>query len=114
MLTFVESTGFTAAWAVYAEPEELHSLMESLAEHPGRGARIPGCPLLRKLRFPSKALGRGTQGGLRVIYMHTPAAYRIDLLTVYPKTTKDDLSPRDLQALCQRARAVRRTIKDQP
>jgi hypothetical protein len=114
MLTLVESTGFTAAWAAYAEPEELHSLMESLAEHPGRGARIPGCPLLRKLRFPSKALGRGTQGGLRVIYMHTPAAYRIDLLTVYPKTTKDDLSPRDLQALCQRARAVRRTIKDQP
>jgi hypothetical protein len=114
MLTFVESTGFTAAWAAYAEPEELHSLMESLAEHPGRGARIPGCPLLRKLRFPSKALGRGTQGGLRVIYMHTPAAYRIDLLTVYPKTTKDDLSPRDLRALCQRARAVRRTIKDQP
>jgi hypothetical protein len=114
MLTFVESTGFTAAWAAYAEPEELHSLMESLAEHPGRGARIPGCPLLRKLRFPSKALGMGTQGGLRVIYMHTPAAYRIDLLTVYPKTTKDDLSPRDLQALCQRARAVRRTIKDQP
>jgi hypothetical protein len=114
MLTFVESTGFTAAWAAYAEPEELHSLMESLAEHPGRGARIPGCPLPRKLRFPSKALGRGTQGGLRVIYMHTPAAYRIDLLTVYPKTTKDDLSPRDLQALCQRARAVRRTIKDQP
>jgi hypothetical protein len=114
MLTFVESTGFTAAWAAYAEPEELHSLMESLAEHPGRGARIPGCPLLRKLRFPSKALGRGTQGGLRVIYMHTPAANRIDLLTVYPKTMKDDLSPRDIQALCQRARAVRRTIKDQP
>lgn len=114
MLTFVESTGFTAAWAAYAEPEELHSLMESLAEHPGRGARIPGCALLRKLRCPSKALGRGTQGGLRVIYMHTPAAYRIDLLTVYPKTMKDDLSPRDLQALCQRARAVRRTIKEQP
>jgi hypothetical protein len=114
MLTFVESIAFTAAWAAYAEPEELHALMESLAEHPGRGARIPGCPLLRKLRFPSKTLGRGTQGGLRVIYMHTPAAHRIDLLTAYPKTMKDDLSPRDLQALCQRARAVRCTIKDQP
>jgi hypothetical protein len=114
MLTFVESIAFTAAWAAYAEPEELHALMESLAEHPGRGARIPGCPLLRKLRVASKALGRGSQGGLRVIYMHTPAAHRIDLLNVYPKTMRDDLSPRDLQALCQRARAVRRTIKDQP
>ena len=114
MLTFVESIAFTAAWAAYAEPEELHALMESLAEHPGRGARIPGCPLLRKLRVASKALGRGSQGGLRVIYMHTPIAHRIDLLTVYPKTMKDDLSPRDLQALCQRARAVRRTIKDRP
>jgi hypothetical protein len=114
MLTFVESTGFTAAWAAYAEPEELHALMESLAEHPGRGARIPGCPLLRKLRVASKALGRGSQGGLRVIYMHTPAAHRIDLLAAYPKTMKDDLSPRDLQSLCHRARAVRRTIKEQP
>lgn len=114
MLTFVESTGFTAAWAAYAEPEELHALMESLAEHPGRGARIPGCPMLRKLRVASKALGRGSQGGIRVIYMHTPTAHRIDLLAAYPKTMKDDLSPRDLQALCHRARAVRRTIKEQP
>jgi len=114
MLTFFESTAFTAAWAAYAEPEELHALMESLAEHPGRGARIPGCPLLRKLRVASKALGRGSQGGLRVIYMHTPSAHRIDLLAAYPKTMKDDLSPRDLQALCQRARAVRRTNKEHP
>ena len=114
MLTFVESIAFTAAWAAYAEPEELHALMESLAEHPGRGARIPGCPMLRKLRVASKALGRGSQGGLRVIYMYTPTAHRIDLLAAYPKIMKDDLSPRDLQALCQRARAVRRTIKEQP
>jgi hypothetical protein len=46
--------------------------------------------------------------------MHTPAAHRIDLLAAYPKTMKDDLSPRDLQSLCHRARAVRRTIKEQP
>ena len=114
MLTFVESTGFAAAWAAYAEPEELHALMESLAEHPGRGARIPGCPLLRKLRFPSKVLGRGARGGLRVIYMHTPTAHRIDLLAAYPKTMKDDLSPRDLQALCWQARAARHAIKENP
>jgi hypothetical protein len=46
-------------------------------------------------------------GGVRVIYLHTPEASRIDLITVYGKDEKDDLSKAELDMLCLLARAIR-------
>ena len=47
------------------------------------------------------------RGGLRVIYLHTPEASRVDLITVYGKDEADDLSKDELKALCGRARLLR-------
>lgn len=107
MITFVESPAFTSAWAAHCDDRDLRMLQEFLAANPAAGKPIPGCPILRKLRFRSRALGTGTRGGMRVIYLHTPAAARIDLLLAYPKGRKSDLTHAELVALCARARRLR-------
>ena len=66
-----------------------------------------------RLRNPEKApLGRrhareGRRGGLRIIYLHTPEAGRIDLITVYAKDEADDLSKEEVKELCELARILR-------
>jgi hypothetical protein len=42
-----------------------------------------------------------------VIYVHTPDAGRIDLITVYGKDEADDLSPDQLKRLCGLAQLLR-------
>jgi hypothetical protein len=42
--------------------------------------------------------------------MYTPQAARVDLITVYSKDEKDDLSPQELKLLCQLARSMRNEI----
>ena len=114
MMTFVESPAFTSAWEACCDDHDLRMLHASLAARPTAGAPIPGCPALRKLRFRSTALGTGTQGGMRIIYMHTPKAARIDLLLAYPKGRKADLTRAELAALCTRARQLRRILRGTP
>ena len=63
--------------------------------------------MLRKLRFGDPTRGRGKRGGLRVVYLHTPQAARVDLITVYGKEEQDDLSKDELGTLCELARSLR-------
>jgi hypothetical protein len=74
-------------------------LQTVLLESPDAGRPIPGCGILRKLRFADPSRGKGKRGGLRVIYLHTPEAATVDLLTVYGKDEADDLSKAELKAL---------------
>jgi hypothetical protein len=84
-LTFVETRLFTARWHKRQDDEALRALQNMLLERPDCGTAIPGCGILRKVRFGDEGRGKGKRGGLRVIYVHTPRAARIDLLTVYGK-----------------------------
>jgi hypothetical protein len=43
-----------------------------------------------------------------VLYVHTPEGGRIDLVTVYGKDERDDLSASELREFCAAARALRR------
>ena len=82
-----------------------------LLEMPTAGTPIPGCSVLRNLRFADLSRGKGKRGGLRVIYLHTPEAATVDLLTVYGKDEKDDLGAAELKLLCEAARARRKQLQ---
>lgn len=106
-LTFVESRVFSARWHRRQSDESLRALQNVLLSNPSKGDPIPGCPLLRKLRFGDESRGKGTRGGVRVIYLHTPRANQIDLVAVYGKDERDDLSKADLKVLCVMANELR-------
>jgi mRNA-degrading endonuclease RelE of RelBE toxin-antitoxin system len=107
-LTFVETLLFTARWDRRLADEDLRRLQNWLMEDPLRGDPIPGCGLLRKIRFADRSRGLGKRGGVRVLYVFTPEASRIDLVTVYGKDEKDNLSARELREFCAAARVLRR------
>jgi hypothetical protein len=109
-LTFVETGAFTARWKRRLDDQALRALQLALLDNVFAGDPIPGCGLLRKVRLADPSRGKGKRGGLRIIYMHTPEAARVDLLTVYGKDEKDDLSKGELIELCQFARMLRSQI----
>ncbi len=106
-LIFVETQFFSARWHKRLDDEALRELQNELMADPTRGDAIPGCGLLRKLRFGDVSRGKGRRGGIRVIYLHTPVAFRIDLIAVYGKDESDDLSKDELNVLCGLARLLR-------
>ena len=106
-LTFVETRAFSARWHKRLDDEGLRVLQNELLENPGRGSAIPGCGMLRKVRFGDERRGKGKRGGVRVIYVHTPEANQIDLITVYGKDETDDLTKDEVAELCELARLLR-------
>jgi hypothetical protein len=106
-LTFIESLVFTARWHRRQDDAALRELQNLLLADPSRGDPIPGCGLLRKIRFGESRRGKGKRGGVRVVYLHTPAAQQIDLITVYGKDEADDLTREELRILCRLAESLR-------
>jgi hypothetical protein len=83
------------------------SLQNELVGRPDKGQVMAGCGGLRKLRFADPSRGKGKRGGVRVIYLYTPEAARMDFLDVYGKDEKDDLTAKEKKALAGLARIVR-------
>lgn len=106
-LTFIETLVFTARWKRRQSDEALRQLQNTLLRDVDAGDMIPGCGMLRKVRFSDERRGKGTRGGVRVIYVHTPEARRVDLITVYGKDEADDLSRQEVKQLCSLARLLR-------
>ena len=106
-LTFVETRVFSRRWHERLDDEGLRALQNVLLEDPHEGPTMPGCGILRKVRFGDPSRGKGKRGGVRVIYMDTPEAGQIDLLLVYGKDRTDDLSATELRAACAVARDIR-------
>ena len=90
--SFVESRVFTALVGDYLDEDAYLELQKELLASPDKGDVMPGCGGLRKLRFAAPKRGKGKRGGVRVIYLHIPEAERIDLLAIYGKDEKDDLT----------------------
>lgn len=68
--------------------------------------------MLRKVRFGDESRGKGKRGGVRVIYMHTPEAQRIDLFTVFGKDDAENLGPDEIKTLCLIAHRVRDQLRE--
>ena len=75
---------------------------------------MPGCGGLRKIRVEDPSRRKGKRGGCRVVYLDIPEAQRIDLLAIYGKNEKDDLTNEDKRALKSLATLARREAVRRP
>jgi mRNA-degrading endonuclease RelE of RelBE toxin-antitoxin system len=74
-------------------------LQIALAANPELGKIIRGSGGLRKVRWARP--GRGKSGGVRVIYYWWVTDGIITLADIYSKNEKEDLTPREIEALRQ-------------
>ena len=96
-MVFIETPTFVNQASGVLSDEELRHIQALLIVRPRAGAPIHGTGGVRKLRW--RGAGRGKRGGLRIIYyLHVPKS-RLYLLFMYPKSVRDDLSPRQVEAL---------------
>jgi mRNA-degrading endonuclease RelE of RelBE toxin-antitoxin system len=100
----VETRVFTRQVLAALPDEAYRTLQAALIERPDAGAVIRGSGGLRKLRWA--APGRGSRGGVRVIYYWAKARDTIVLLFLYPKNVQGDLSP-------EQVRVLRRIIEEE-
>ena len=107
-MIFVESRLFTKRVPELLGDEGYRELQNVLARNPECGLVIPGCDGLRKIRTRLGAAGRGKRSGARVVYLHIPDANRCEMLLIYSKSEREDLSAKEkaiLTDLAHRARS---------
>jgi hypothetical protein len=96
---FVELPAFSRFRGEYLNDEGFRALQNVLMENPAAGDVIEGAGGLRKIRQADPRRGKGTRGGLRVIYFWWEAGRQFWLYTLYDKNEMDDLSAKDKKAL---------------
>ena len=69
----------------------------TLITDPDAGNVIPGSGGVRKLRW--RLSGRGKRGGYRVIYFVKRTSCVFWMLTMYPKSVSDNISPEVLRQI---------------
>ena len=88
---FFSTSEFDKQWAhMGLDDEDLRRLENEIANNPQIGRVIRGAGGLRKMRFAFE--GQGKSGSSRVLYVDYVFVERVYLITVYPKSQKDDIS----------------------
>ena len=103
MLTVVETLLFQKQWPLYWTEEERGEFAAYIAENPESGDVVPGSGGIRKVRW--RRAGLGKSGGVRVIYFTRTAEEELVLLTLYAKSTTDNLTGAKLKE-------IRRALED--
>ena len=89
---FVELPSFTYALSQLKLGDDfLQELQNRILKNPDIGDIIPGSGGARKIRF--KLRNKGSQGGVRIVYIDIVYKESIYLLDMYSKNTKKDLTP---------------------
>ncbi len=101
---FIEARSFTESVVDYfSDDVDYQEFQLSLLENPEKGDVIQGCGGLRKTRWRHQKRGKGSRGGLRIIYLFVPELAQFFLLDVYSKGEADDLSQDERRMLAQLA-----------
>ena len=111
-LVFVESRLFTRLLPDYMSDEDFRQMQQILMDNPVRGSIMPGTGGFRKLRWHDSRRGKGTRGGIRVVYYYLLSDDQVWLVTIYNKDEMIDLSAeekRELKRMLQTELAARRT-----
>ena len=90
----------------------VEKLKDELRENPDTGDVIPGGSGLRKVRMGG--LGRGKQGGFRVIYFLTLNRTIAVLLTGYSKSEREDLTAEEVRDFAAQLDAITATLAVPP
>ena len=96
---FKELPTFSQFRVDYLTDEGFRGLQNTLMENPLAGDVIEGAGGLRKVRYADPRRGKGTRGGLRVIYFWWETGKQFWLFTLYDKNEARDLSQRERKAL---------------
>jgi hypothetical protein len=96
-MVIIETSIFTRQVQKLLSDDIYRELQITLAERPDMGAIIRGSGGLRKVRWAAQ--GRGTRGGVRVIYYWAVKQGRLLMLLMYAKSERDDLTREQLQIL---------------
>lgn len=108
---FVELTGFTQSLSLFfASDDEYRAFQNVLLSNPERGEVIMGTGGLRKARWGDTRRGKGTRGGIRVIYLLLPEQKTIVFLRAYNKDKQDDLTTEQRKQFAAIAEAVRQEL----
>lgn len=98
---FVELPAFERNRASYLTDDEFKSLQERLMKNPEAGDMIEGTGGLRKVRHGDPRRGKGTRGGLRIIYYWWSGGPQFWLFTLYDKDEMENLTPKQKALLKQ-------------
>ena len=115
-MLFIEAPAFTRRLPAYLTDDEYRRLQGVLLSNPEAGAVVAQTGGFRKMRWPDARRGKGTRGGLRVIYYHFVADAQVWLMTLYGKDELEDLTAaqkRTLKATIdaeRQARTARRQL----
>jgi len=97
MLTVVETLLFQKQWPHYWSEEQRDRFASYIAEFPNAGDVVPESGGLRKVRWGRT--GRGKSGGVRVIYFTHNAEHQVVLLTMYAKSSTENLDAARLKEI---------------
>jgi len=98
-MEFIEAPAFTRKVFDYFGDDGYRSLQNHLAANSTRGDLMPGTGGFRKMRWKDPQRGKGSRGGLRIIYYYFLAAQQIWLMTLYGKDEAANLTPEEKKSL---------------
>ena len=92
---FVELPIFEQYRREYLNDDDYRKLQKVLIDIPKAGDTIQGTGGLRKIRYGDKQRGKGTRGGIRVIYYYLDTEKTFLLFTLYNKNEMTDLNEKE-------------------
>ncbi len=90
MITIAETREFVNKVSKLLDDNEQKNIVNYLSNHPKAGIIIQGSGGIRKLRWGRDS--KGKSGGIRLIYYYHSERMPLDLMTVYGKGEKDNLT----------------------
>jgi hypothetical protein len=96
---FIELPAFERHRARYLDDDAFRRFQTQLLKNPHAGVVVPDTGGLRKLRFADRRRGKGTRGGLRVLYFWWESGPEFWLFTLFDKDEMADLTVRERLAL---------------
>ena len=91
--TFVQTPTFAGILDKKEAGAVLEEIEDKILKNQACGDVIPGCGGVRKLRVKDPKRGKGTRGGLRVLYLDVPAKEKVYLVYLYGKDEAEDITP---------------------
>jgi hypothetical protein len=104
---FVETGIFTKTLKEKGEKDLLEIIQTKILENPQAGDVMPGCGGVRKMRIADPSRGKGSRGGLRVLFFDLPHREITYLIYLYGKNEAENISANGKKRIRELASALR-------
>ena len=115
LLSFVELPGFTRDWEhLGLDDDDRRALYLEIMTAPLRWPVMQGTGGLRKMRFRPEKWNIGKRGAVRVCFAFFGHVSIVILVSVFRKSEKDDLSPRERRQIRNLLAEIKREFEKGP